>query len=127
MRKLLLPAFFLAACAPAQVDMPFDSDGDGLLDSEELEFGTDDSVADSDSDNWLDGEEVASFTDPLDPNDHPYTGGWPIGSCRNDLGDGSYNLGETVVNTNTEDQFGDYVKLHDFCDTPFLLTYYVET
>ncbi len=127
MKRLLLPALFLSACGVPVVDMPFDSDGDGLLDDEELVVGTDPAIADSDGDGWIDGDETASFTDPLSAEDHPYTGGWPIGACRDDLEAGSWDLGATVLNTNNEDQFGDYVKIHDFCETPFLLTYYVET
>ena len=127
MKRLLLPALFLSGCAVPVVDMPFDSDGDGLLDDEELSVGTDPAIADSDGDGWADGDEYASHTDPLSADDHPYTGGWPIGECRDDLEGGGWELGSTILNTNNEDQFGDYIKIHDFCETPFLLTYYVET
>ena len=43
-----------------------DTDGDGLLDSEEDALGTDPNDADSDDDGINDGDEVAGGTDPLD-------------------------------------------------------------
>jgi hypothetical protein len=43
-----------------------DSDGDGLLDSDEIAAGTDPLNPDSDGDGALDGAEVAAGTDPLD-------------------------------------------------------------
>ena len=46
---------------------PVDTDGDGLLDSEETALGTDPNDADSDGDGLSDGEEVLTYsTDPLD-------------------------------------------------------------
>jgi hypothetical protein len=48
-----------------------DSDGDGLLDVDELAFGTDPGIADSDGDGWLDGDEVSIGTNPLDAGSFP--------------------------------------------------------
>jgi len=127
MKKLLLPTLLLMGCAVPSVDLPFDSDRDGLLDDEESGFGTDPTLPDSDSDGWLDGDEVSSFTDPLNPEDHPYTGGWPIGPCRDGIDGSGWNDGFVVNNTSNADQFGDTVKIHDFCEVPFLLTYYAES
>jgi len=46
-----------------------DSDGDGLLDSEEAEIGTDPYNPDTDGDGLLDGQEVKEYkTDPLNPD-----------------------------------------------------------
>src|SRR5690606_14407095 len=46
-----------------------DSDGDGLLDSEEAELGTDPFNPDTDGDGLSDGEEVRTYkTDPLNPD-----------------------------------------------------------
>lgn len=42
-----------------------DSDGDGLLDEEELIYGTDKNNPDSDGDNYLDGDEVLNGYNPL--------------------------------------------------------------
>lgn len=125
MKRLLLPALLLAGCAVPSVEIPIDSDRDGLLDDEELDFGTNPDLPDTDVDGWVDGDELDSFTDPLDPEDHPYTGGWPIGACRDDnAGVGSsWSVGSVVQNTSIPDQYGDTVRVHDFCDYPFLLTY----
>jgi hypothetical protein len=111
MKSLILPALLLAGCAVPTVDLPFDSDRDGLLDDEETRYGTDPANAHSDDDGW----------------DHPYTGGWPIGACRHSLDGSGWNVGFTVHNTNNLDQNGDLVKLHDFCEVPYLLTYYTPT
>jgi hypothetical protein len=53
----------IASVAPAQ-----DSDGDGLLDAEEIALGTDPLDPDTDGDGLPDGTEVAHGTDPLDPD-----------------------------------------------------------
>jgi OmpA-OmpF porin, OOP family len=46
-----------------------DSDGDGLLDSEEVQLGTDPYDPDTDQDGLTDGEEVKKYhTDPLNPD-----------------------------------------------------------
>ena len=46
-----------------------DSDGDGLLDTEEAQLGTDPFNPDTDGDGLSDGEEVRTYkTDPLDPD-----------------------------------------------------------
>ena len=47
---------------------PKDTDGDGLLDSDEQELGTDSSQADTDGDGASDGVEVANNVDPLNPS-----------------------------------------------------------
>jgi len=51
------------------VEPVVDTDGDGLLDTEEVALGTDPEDADTDDDGLLDGEEVmGEGTDPLDPD-----------------------------------------------------------
>ena len=99
-----------------------DSDEDGLSDDDEIALGTDPQIADSDGDGYSDGAEDNSFTDPLDPSDHPYQGGWPIDSCRYDVEptDG-YQVGDIVKNYTFTDQFGDEVNLHDFCNHVVLI------
>ena len=75
MRSLVLTGIFglTLACAPAAVDILLDTDQDGLLN--EAEYGADPENPDSDGDGWADGFEVSQDRDPMDPNDHPYTGG----------------------------------------------------
>jgi alpha-tubulin suppressor-like RCC1 family protein len=47
--------------------VPEDSDGDGLIDSEEQALGTDPEDADSDDDGVSDSEEASTGTNPIDP------------------------------------------------------------
>ncbi len=124
MRSVSLPALLLVGCAVPVVDLPFDSDRDGLLDDAEDLAGTDPALPDTDGDDWDDGDEVGSFTDPLDATDHPYTGGWPIGACRDSIEGTGWGVGFTVNNFELEDQYTDLVKLHDFCQQAILLTAY---
>ena len=61
---------FLAGC---------DRDDDGLTNREERrEYGTDPDAPDSDGDGVLDGDEVTQGSDPLDEcsTEAPYEGGW---------------------------------------------------
>ena len=51
--------------------MDDDSDNDGLLDEEEIEYGTDPMNPDSDGDGFYDGDEVLGGHDPLDAEDYP--------------------------------------------------------
>jgi hypothetical protein len=46
-------------------DSAMDSDADGLLDSEEVQYGTDPEDADSDDDGYTDGTEVQAGYDPI--------------------------------------------------------------
>lgn len=117
MKRTLPLWLFIAGCDVAPVDMPFDDDGDGLLSNDEEELGTNPDNPDSDEDGWLDGEEVSDHTDPLDADDHPYTGGWEIDACRTQMpaeGTGTA-VGEIAPNFGLTDQHGDTLKLHDFC------------
>lgn len=110
----LLPALGVGCVADVGIDA--DMDGDGLDQSEEASLGTDPATADSDGDGWTDGDEVGSYTDPLSPDDHPYQNGWKIDSCRNSVEATGYGEGDVAENFSMLDQFGETVKLHDFCD-----------
>jgi peroxiredoxin len=101
--------------------MAGDSDGDGLSDADEAALGSDPNVADTDGDGYDDGLEADSFTDPTDDQDHPYQGGWPIASCRSDISGNGHSVGDIAQQFTLEDQFGDILKLHDFCDKVVLL------
>jgi len=98
-----------------------DLDGDGLTNEEEEEYGTSPYKADSDQDGYDDGVEVDAGTNPADPSDHPYMGGWPIDSCRNDLDGEGWEPGVVVEDVAWVDQYGDAVKLHDFCGHGYIL------
>lgn len=98
-----------------------DSDGDGTLDLDEEAAGTDPNNADSDADGWDDTAELNGFTDPLNAEDHPYTGGWPIGSCRDELQGSVLQEGEIAPQFELTDMYGDTVRLHDFCHMAVLV------
>lgn len=110
-------ALLLFGCGASKVEVPLDEDEDGILDEEEEALGCDPNDPDTDDDGWLDGEEVNGNTDPTNPSDHPYTGGWPIDDCRHDLpaaGTGN-EVGAVAADFALTDQFGDTLRLHDFC------------
>lgn len=98
-----------------------DADGDGLTDAEEASLGTSPSEADSDGDGWDDGVEVSGNTDPLASDDHPYTGGWAIGACRDSIQPTGNGIGQVTGDFGLLDQHGDTLRLHDFCDREVLL------
>jgi len=86
-------------------------------------YGTNPKEPDSDGDGTDDGDEVASYTDPNDADDHPYLGGWPIDSCRSSVVSTGSAVGDVAPNFELEDQYGDMVRLHDFCDHAVLLDF----
>jgi len=98
-----------------------DADGDGLSNGEEEDLGTDPDLPDSDGDSYSDGEEVEANTDPLDSDDAPYVGGWPIGACRDAVESTGNEEGEIAEDFELMDQYGEMVRLHDFCDRAVLL------
>ena len=83
-----------------------DSDGDGLPDIEEPNYGTDPSIADTDEDGHNDGDEVNAGTNPTDP------GIFPVVPTDTD-GDGLTDDQETINGTDPnnpdtdEDGFSD--------------------
>lgn len=97
----------------------YDSDGDGLTDDEETIRGTDPENPDTDGDGWEDGAEAD--TDPNDPKDHPYTGGWPIGACRDDIVPTGSAVGNVADDFSLTDQYSDTVRLYSFCDRAVLI------
>lgn len=127
MSRLTLPlsaalGLVLVACGPAQINMPFDSDGDGMLDADEVAEGTDPANPDSDDDGHLDGAEFSAGADPLNPDDHPYTGGWTIDrDCRDSITSTGNNEGDITSDFELLDQHGDMVSLYDFCGRVILL------
>jgi hypothetical protein len=110
-----LPVVIVAACAPAEVSLPFDDDGDGLAD--ELAHGTDPADADSDDDGWRDGLEVDQRSDPLDPDDHPAVAAWEKDEGCEAIaptGDGDA-VGDVAADFEGRDQYGSTFRLYDHC------------
>jgi hypothetical protein len=55
--------------APSAIASSVDTDGDGLTDAEEAQYGTDPNVVDTDNDGLSDREEIQVYkTDPLNPD-----------------------------------------------------------
>lgn len=111
----LFPLLFAVACI-SDVSIDLDGDADGLLDSDEVALGSDPGTPDSDEDGWLDGEEADQNTDPTDAADKPYQNGWPIDACRDDVEPTGTSEGEVSDGFELTNQFGEVVRLHDFCD-----------
>jgi hypothetical protein len=110
-------------CMSAEVNVPLDLDGDGLLSDIEAQLGTDPNDPDSDGDEWSDGDEYDQNTDPLDDDSKPYRGGWQIDPCRDDISATGDTPGKVASNFSPllADQHGDEVSLHDFCNRVVLL------
>ena len=124
MIRWLIPivALGLSTACVAPVDMPFDGDEDGLLDNQEVTAGTNPTNPDSDGDGITDGAEITANTNPLDPADHPYIGGWQIdGACRDTIAATGTQLKDIATDFSVPDQFGEQVRLHDFCGKEVML------
>ena len=97
-----------------------DSDGDGLTDAEEFELNSDPNSDDSDDDGYLDAWEVAEGTDPADADDKIYVGDWPYNPDKDSYdaptsaSDVSTAVGSPLLRMELLDQFGDMVDLYDF-------------
>ena len=112
----------LLGCA-AEVSVDVDADQDGILGSEEATLGTDPDNDDSDGDGANDGDELAQHTDPMDGADYPYKGGWPIGSCKNDIQGEGLEEGKVADDFSLPDQNGQNVHLYSFCDKVVYLVF----
>lgn len=112
----------LSACYTS-VGVDVDGDGDGLVSSQESALGTDPETPDSDGDGVDDGEEVGSLTNPLDPADYPYVGGWAIDACRADVAATGWGEGDVAGGIQLQDQFEEVVRVDDFCDRVVLLDF----
>lgn len=114
---ILTLATLLGAGCLTQVGVDVDEDKDGLVNSEEEAAGTDPLTPDSDGDGADDGAESTAGTNPLDPDSYPYTGGWSIGaSCNSTITGTGTAVGDIGTAFSLPDQFGQMVKLYDFCD-----------
>ena len=115
----VLALFLLGACTAEEENVDVDSDGDGLLDSEEAALGTDKNNVDSDGDTYQDGWEVTEGTDPLSSDDRIYEGYWPYQPDKDSMDSVEYTeavaaIGETFPRVQLMDQFGEAVDLYDF-------------
>ena len=128
MSQRILPVLLVGlglSCAPTEVEIPLgsemDSDEDGLTDADEVGLGTDPDNSDSDDDGFSDGDEVAQGADPLSADDHPYSGGYGVDACRDDIESTGDAEGDIAQDFELMDQFGETVRFHDFCGRTILL------
>lgn len=94
-----------------------DDDGDGLLNGDEQDLGTDPSNADSDGDSYADNDEITVGTDPTDATSVIYEGGWPYQPDKDSFEDSNglhLKVGNTFPRYVMEDQYGQAVDLYDF-------------
>ena len=118
----LAPLLAIFGCQVGEVDMPFDQDGDGLIATQEEELGTDPNDDDSDGDGFSDSEELDLGTDPTDSQDRPYLGGWEVDRCDPTPSATGNEVGDVTDDFELTDQYGDLIKLSDFCNKAVLLT-----
>ncbi len=95
------------------------ADGDGDSGGDDGADGAD--AGDGPSDGGDDGEPPPPDDSggepppPDEPPPSPYTGGWDIGTCQGDISPTGTGVGQVVPDFLLIDQYGDAVRLHDFC------------
>lgn len=120
-----------------------DSDGDGLLDADELELGTDPQKADTDGDGLNDPDEIAAGSNPNFFYSHPIAeGGYLMGACpvvpdeanAGPTGKGgfdyggehyewdAYQKGDVMANWGGVDHFDQEISFYNFCGNYTLVT-----
>ncbi len=115
---LSLAAVGCLGTSPGSGSSSADADADADTDAD-----ADVGDGDTDGDGWSDAEEAASYTDPDDAEDHPYEfGDYPMDPCRNDIESTGYTPGDIAPDFVMPDQFGQPVRLHDFCDHTVVMT-----
>lgn len=82
-----------------------------------------DPSGDEDGDGHSNGDEAELGSDPLDPNDVPYAGGWKKSRCPDDLAVTGDGVGQTPDDFALVDQYGEEWHLHDFCDSTVMLEF----
>lgn len=108
------------------IEVDDDDDDDGEASSDEGEGGEDpgeDSGASAGDDGPggddgpPDGDSSGGEEPPPEdePPGSPYVGGWDIGDCQDDIVPTGTGVGQVVPDLLLYDQFGDQVRLHDFC------------
>ncbi len=95
-----------------------DSDADGLTDGAESTAGTNPLLADTDGDSYWDAWELTESTDPNDADSVIYIGGWPYNPNKDALEDPGWGErareGNVLPRFAWVDQFGQEVDIYDF-------------
>ncbi|MBL92981.1 MAG: hypothetical protein CMH56_14365 [Myxococcales bacterium] len=119
--SLFIP-LVLMGCLQAEVhNVDLDIDEDGLMTSFEEEIGTNPENADSDGDGYDDAEEIDEGFDPIDEEDYPYLGEYPIARCDPGVTPTGHAVGQIAEDFALTDQHGETVNLSDFCGKVVLL------
>ena len=106
----------LVGCSDKSDD---DDDGDaGSSDVAQL-----DPAGDEDGDGHTNGYESQMGSDPMDPTDVPYAGGWVKSPCPDDLAVTGDAVGQTPSDFALQDQYGEEWHLHDFCGSTVMLEF----
>jgi hypothetical protein len=82
-----------------------------------------DPAGDDDGDGHTNGYEDSMGSDPLDPADVPYAGGWAKSPCADDLATTGDAVGQTPSDFALVDQYGEDWHLHDFCGSTVMLEF----
>lgn len=100
---------------------PADDDDDGGAEVDD--GGSDPPSDDGASASADDGGEASSSgaAETGAPMDSPYEGGWDIGACQNDIGAANNQVGGILEDFTFTDQFGEQVRLYDFCHKAILI------
>ncbi len=112
----LAPVFALAVGCSNSSD-----DDDGTVDDGKADRL--DPAGDEDGDGHANGFEVSMGSDPRDPNDVPYAGGWVKTRCPADLAVTGDRVGQTPADFALVDQYGEEWHLHDFCGSTVMLEF----
>ena len=109
----LLLLLGLMACGDAKDNGDDTGDDPGL-----------DPAGDEDGDGFTNAEEEAGGSDPNDPNDVPYAGGWQKDlECADSTVSTGNELGQVAEDFTLLDQFGEELSLHDFCNHVVLIEF----
>jgi|GEM_PF-6746010 len=114
----LAPVFALLVGCADKSDDDDDVDGSGTGGEATL-----DPAGDEDGDGHTNGDEAAMGSDPLDPSDVPYAGGWVKSPCPDDLAVTGDSVGQTPGDFTLVDQYGEDWHLHDFCGSTVMLEF----
>jgi hypothetical protein len=83
-----------------------------------------DPAGDEDGDGFTNADEEAGGSDPFDAQDVPYTGGWRKGiECNDGIEPTGNEVGQVAFDFQLQDQHGELLSLHDFCDRVVLIEF----
>ena len=82
-----------------------------------------DPAGDEDGDGHTNGYESEMGSDPRDPADTPYAGGWVKSACPDSLQVTGDAVGQTPADFALVDQYGEEWHLHDFCASTVMLEF----